>query len=58
MLVEFTHSLRNPIVEQCLLETLRTVYDIWKDAGQIDEIHIELGRKHEEYSGATSTQNK
>lgn len=38
------HSLRNPIVEQCLLETLRTVYDIWKDAGQIDEIHIELGR--------------
>ena len=38
------HSLRNPIVEQCVLETLRTVHDIWKEAGQIDEIHVELGR--------------
>lgn len=38
------HSLRNPIVEQCILETLRTVHDIWKEAGHIDEIHIELGR--------------
>lgn len=38
------HSLRNPIVEQCILETLRTVHDIWKENGSIDEIHVELGR--------------
>ena len=38
------YSLRNPVVEQCILETLRTVHDIWKEAGQIDEIHVELGR--------------
>ena len=38
------HSLRNPIVEQCILETLRTVHDIWKEAGHIDEIHVELSR--------------
>ncbi len=39
------HSLRNPIVEQVITETLRTVRDIWKHVGQIDEIHIELGRE-------------
>lgn len=39
------HSLRNPIVEQVLTETLRTVRDIWKQEGQIDEIHVELGRE-------------
>lgn len=39
------HSLRNPIVEQVITETLRTVRDIWKQEGQIDEIHIELGRE-------------
>lgn len=39
------HSLRNPIVEKIVLETLRTVRDIWKKVGQIDEIHIELGRE-------------
>ena len=39
------HSLRNPIVEQVVLETLRTVRDIWKQEGQIDEIHLELGRE-------------
>lgn len=39
------HSMRNPIVEQCVLETLRTVHDIWKEAGHIDEIHVELGRE-------------
>ena len=39
------HSLRNPIVEQVITETLRTVRDIWKQVGQIDEIHIELGRE-------------
>lgn len=39
------HSLRNPIVEQVILETLRTVRDIWQQVGHIDEIHIELGRE-------------
>lgn len=39
------HSLRNPIVEQVITETLRTVRDIWKQEGRIDEIHIELGRE-------------
>ncbi len=39
------HSLRNPIVEQVVLETLRTVRDIWQKQGKIDEIHIELGRE-------------
>lgn len=39
------HSLRNPIVEQVILETLRVVRDIWRKQGHIDEIHIELGRE-------------
>lgn len=39
------HSLRNPIVEQVITETMRTVRDIWKQVGNIDEIHIELGRE-------------
>ena len=39
------HSLRNPIVEQVITETLRTVRDIWQQVGHIDEIHIELGRE-------------
>ena len=39
------HSLRNPIVEQVVTETLRVVRDIWKQEGQIDEIHLELGRE-------------
>lgn len=39
------HSLRNPIVEQVVTETLRTVRDIWKQESQIDEIHLELGRE-------------
>lgn len=38
-------SLRNPIVEQCILETLRTVEAIWRECGHIDEIHLELGRE-------------
>lgn len=38
------YSLRNPIVEQVVLETLRTVRDIWQQVGHIDEIHVELGR--------------
>jgi len=44
------HSLRNPIVEQIITETLRTVKDIWQHYGDgaanfFDEIHIELGRE-------------
>jgi len=39
------HSLRNPIVEQIITETLRTVKDIWKKYGDFSEIHIELGRE-------------
>ncbi len=43
------HSLRNPIVEQVVLETLRTVRDIWRYYGDgkpgfFDEIHVELAR--------------
>ncbi|MEZ5046961.1 MAG: HNH endonuclease domain-containing protein [Chitinophagaceae bacterium] len=44
------HSLRNPIVEQVITETLRVVKDIWNHYGNskenfFDEIHIELGRE-------------
>ena len=44
------HSLRNPIVEQVVTETLRVVRDIWQQYGQgkadfFDKIHIELGRE-------------
>ena len=44
------HSLRNPIVEQVITETLRVVKDIWIKYGNgakdfFDEIHIELGRE-------------
>lgn len=39
------HSMHNPIVEQVVTETLRTVHDIWKQCGHIDEIHVELGRE-------------
>lgn len=44
------HSLRNPIVEQVVTETLRVVHDIWIKYGEgrkdfFDEIHIELGRE-------------
>lgn len=43
------HSLRNPIVEQVITETLRVVKDIWNYYGKgektfFDEIHVELGR--------------
>lgn len=37
-------SLRNPVVEIVLGETLRVVRDIWKRYGKPDEIHIEMGR--------------
>lgn len=44
------HSLRNPIVEQVITETIRVVKDIWLKYGNgakdyFDEIHIELGRE-------------
>ena len=39
------HSLRNPVVEKVVLESLRTVADIWEKYGSIDEIHLELGRE-------------
>jgi len=44
------HSLRNPIVEQIMTETLRVVKDIWDEYGNgvedfFSEIHIELGRE-------------
>ncbi|WHF51527.1 HNH endonuclease domain-containing protein [Chryseobacterium gotjawalense] len=44
------HSLRNPIVEQVITETLRVVKDIWAKYGNgakdfFSEIHIELGRE-------------
>lgn len=39
------HSLRNPIVESVIMETLRTVRDIWKAEGRIDEVHVELGKE-------------
>lgn len=44
------HSLRNPIVEQVITETLRVVKDIWEQYGKgakdfFNEIHIELGRE-------------
>lgn len=39
------HSLNNPVVEQVVKETLRTVRDIWKRYGTIDEIHLEMGRE-------------
>ncbi|GHE44135.1 type II CRISPR RNA-guided endonuclease Cas9 [Sphingobacterium griseoflavum] len=44
------HSLRNPIVEQIVTETLRVVKDIWSTYGSaapdyFSEIHIELGRE-------------
>lgn len=43
------HSLRNPIVEQVINETLQVVKDIWKHYGEgkehfFNEIHVELGR--------------
>ncbi|MFI2744238.1 type II CRISPR RNA-guided endonuclease Cas9 [Zhouia sp. PK063] len=44
------HTLRNPIVEQVIMETLRVVKDIWKQYGKgmkdfFNEIHVELGRE-------------
>ena len=43
------HSLRNPVIEHVINETLRTVKDIWAKFGDgetnfFDEIHLEMGR--------------
>lgn len=38
------NSLRNPVVEQVIRETLFVVKDVWEKYGQPDEIHIEMGR--------------
>ncbi len=39
------HSLKNPVVEQIVNETLHVVRDIWKTHGKPDEIRIELPRE-------------
>ncbi len=39
------HSLRNPIVEQVLNETLMLVRDVWKEYGRPEEIHVEVARE-------------
>lgn len=56
------HSLRNPIVEQVITETLRVVRDIWQNfgegkAGYFDEIHIELGRNLKETADERKNQS-
>lgn len=52
------HSLRNPIVEQVVTETLRTVRDIWRKYGKIDEIHVELGREMKNPADKRSEMNR
>jgi CRISPR subtype II RNA-guided endonuclease Cas9/Csn1 len=39
------HSLRNPLVEQMINETLMVVKDIWKTYGKPNEIKVELARE-------------
>ncbi len=39
------NSLRNPLVEQMINETLMVVKDIWRQHGKPDEIRIELARE-------------
>ncbi|MBX3240827.1 MAG: hypothetical protein KIT80_22950 [Chitinophagaceae bacterium] len=39
------NSVGNPIVEQVVRETMFLVRDLWRKYGDIDEIHIELGRE-------------
>jgi CRISPR-associated endonuclease Csn1 len=57
------HSLRNPIVEQVVTETLRVVRDIWKHYGKgetnfFNEIHVELGREMKNSSGKREAMSK
>ena len=51
------HSLRNPIVEQVVMETMRVVRDIWEKEGQIDEIHYRNGKRDEIYITRTCQKN-
>ena len=37
-------SLRNPVVEKVVAETLKVARDIWTTYGKIDEVHVEMGR--------------
>lgn len=37
-------SLRNPVVESVLTESLRVVRDVWRQYGKPNEVHIEMGR--------------
>ncbi len=39
------HSLRNPVVEKILRETLLIVRDVWSQYGRPNEIHVELARE-------------
>lgn len=39
------NTLRNPLVEQIINETIRLTKDIWKTYGQPDQIRVELGRE-------------
>lgn len=39
------HSLRNPIVEGILRESLLVVKDLWNEYGKPEEIHVELARE-------------
>jgi CRISPR-associated endonuclease Csn1 len=57
------HSLRNPIVEQVVTETLRVVKDIWEYYGNsterlFDEIHVELGREMKNPANRRSEMSK
>lgn len=57
------HSLRNPIVEQIVTETLRVVKDIWVKYGNgakdfFNEIHIELGREMKNTADERKTMTK
>ena len=38
------HSLRNPVVEKVVAETLCVARDLWRNYGKIDEVHVEMGR--------------
>jgi len=57
------HSLRNPIVEQVVTETLRIVRDIWQYYGNgkekfFSEIHVELGREMKNPAGKRESMAK
>jgi CRISPR-associated endonuclease Csn1 len=39
------NSIRNPVVEKVIRETLKLVKDVWKELGRPDFIHVELGRE-------------